>query len=246
MHRKRSTRQPNGSADGPGKSRETPVASDFAPQSIKEAAEAGAPDRLTAALGAWLAHAIADGAAHAACEGTPDPSAAAFVATRSVVEMYSTQLGFSPESARVLADQAAYVASGRAAALYSRRSMKFQVRVDDALLPEEKKLLNKPGRSDQERRALRDVIVRECILLGKPLPALVERYDLVTTGGREIARKALKVKSSAELVAYFDLLRIEGMSVKQADIQTAEKFQVNAKTVQRHRKKQEEAKSGHL
>ncbi len=169
--------------DGDEQSRSLSSAKPSVFATIELAAQAGALDHPTATLGAWPAHAVANG----------------------------------------------------------------DVRVEDALLPEEKELLNKPGRSDQHKLAMLEIIVSECIAGGKPLPALVERYDLATTGARALRDRGLKVKDGgAALVANFQRLRGERVPVKRAAIETAAAFNVSTKTVQRYCKRQREQKSRHL
>jgi hypothetical protein len=125
--------------------------------------------------------------------------------------------------------------------------MTFEVPVREALLPEEAALIEKPGQSNEERRDLLNQIVTDCILLGKPLPPLVKRYDLATTGARALQGRNLKVRDEGgALLAHFNQLRHQGRSVKLAEIETAALFNISPKTVQRYRMKRMKQKSGHF
>src|SRR5262245_3338481 len=55
--------------------------------------------------------------------------------------------------------------------------MSFRVAAGEALLPEETEFINKPGRSDEDRREVRKKIVRECIMEVKPLSKEASRAN---------------------------------------------------------------------
>lgn len=78
----------------------------------------------------------------------------------------------------------------------------------------------------------------------RSLRPLVQAHVRATTGARALAAKNRKVRDPDALVAVFQGLLAAGESVKAAELETAEEFRVDPRTVRRHVKKAAAAAKG--